>query len=150
MVTSESRPRIVLDTNVWVSGLLSPRGAPADLLRAFQQKRIQFVVSDLTVDEIIRVLNYPKIRKYPHMTDDLLRSVAALLLHEAERIEPSVTLSLSPDPDDNMFLEVAVAASADALVTGDKSDLLSLHEVHGIPILTARACVHRWNLAVGT
>ena len=76
---------------------------------------------------MIRVLNYPKIRKYPPMTDDLLRSGAALLLHQAVRIEPSVTLNLSRDPGDNIFLELAVASSADARVTGDKSDLLALN-----------------------
>ena len=138
--------RIVLDTNVWISGLLSPKGVPAAILKALEEKRVQLLVSDLMADEILRVLNYPKIRKYPHVTDDLLRSVAALLLFHVERIEPTVTHTLSPDPDDNMFLDVAVTGRAEALVTGDKSDLLSLKEINGIPIVTARQFLEHWKI----
>jgi putative PIN family toxin of toxin-antitoxin system len=130
--------RIVLDTNVWVSALLSSKGAPATILRAARAGMVRLLASDYTADELLRVLNYPKIRRYPHVTDDLVRGVAALLVNEVERVEIDVRSTLSPDPDDNMFLDVALSGKATALVTGDKSHLLSLREIEGIPILKAR------------
>jgi putative PIN family toxin of toxin-antitoxin system len=139
-------PRIVLDTNVWISGLLSSSGPPAAILRAFKSKRVQILVADATVDEVLRVMNYPKIRRYPHITEELLRSVAALLVFHAERIEITPLSTESPDPDDNVFLDLAKQGKADALVTGDKSDLLALGTANGIPIITARKFTEDWNI----
>ncbi len=91
-------------------------------------------------------MNYPKIRRYPHITEDLLRSVAALLVFHAERIEITPFSTESPDPDDNVFLDLAKQGKADALVTGDKSDLLALGTADGIPIITARKFTEDWNI----
>ena len=57
-------PRLVIDTNVFVSGLISASGAPAKILRAIRQDRAIHVVSDPIVEEYLRVLDYPRIRKF--------------------------------------------------------------------------------------
>jgi putative PIN family toxin of toxin-antitoxin system len=139
-------PRLVLDTNVFVSAIISGKGAPAEILRAFQKSKVAVLISDEIMDEYLKVLSYPKIRKYPAITDEYVAHVCALLIHEAERIEVRTRLTLSPDPDDNKLLELAVDGEAAMLVTGDKGDLLSLKDVEGIPIVTARKCVEELGL----
>ena len=129
--------RLVVDTNVFVSGLISGKAAPGKILRAIREQKVLLPVSDPIVDEYLRVLNYPRIRKYPGITDEFIRDVSALLIHHTHRVEVHTSVSLSRDPDDNMFLEAAVDGKADMVVSGDKSDLLVLGDVEGIPIVTA-------------
>lgn len=52
-------------------------------------------------------------------------------------------VELSPDPDDNVILATAIKAKADCIVSGDRSDLLSLKEAEGIPVITARRALDR-------
>jgi putative PIN family toxin of toxin-antitoxin system len=138
--------RVVLDTNVFVSGIISGKNAPGLILRSFQCGKIMVLISDEVMDEYLKVLSYPKIRKYPMVTDEYVAHVCALLIHEAERIEVHNRITLSADPDDNKFLELAVDGEATMVVSGDKSDLLSLKEITGIPIVSAVNCVNRLGL----
>ena len=62
------------------------------------------------------------------------RALIALLRRKATVVTPTVTMRRSRDPDDDKFLECAVAGAADALVTAD-ADLLTLRAIEGIPIL---------------
>jgi predicted nucleic acid-binding protein len=87
------------------------------------------------------VLDYPRIRKFKKITDELVADVAAYLVYQTERIELASRIRLSPDPDDDVFLETAVDGRASWLVTNDKTDLLSLRAVGGIPIVSAREAV---------
>jgi uncharacterized protein len=140
------RPRLVIDTNIFVSGLISGAGAPARLLRAVQAKRAVHVVSDPIVEEYLRVLDYPRIRKFRKITDAFVADIAAYLVYQTERIELQSRLSLSPDPDDDVFLNTAVDGGATLLITGDKTDLLALRTIEGIPIVSARDAVLRLEL----
>ena len=139
-------PRLVVDTNVFVSGLISGSGSPAQILRAIRDKKIVHLVSDPIVEEYLRVLDYPRIRKFKQITDDFIAKIAAYLVYQTERIELVSTIRLSSDPDDNVFLETAVDGNADFLVTNDKADLLSLKMVEGIPIISASQVVERLSL----
>ena len=131
-------PRLVIDTNVFVSGLISGEGSPARILRAVRDKRAVHLVSDPIVEEYLRVLDYPRIRKFNNITDAFVADIAAYLVYQTERIELRSRLSLSPDPDDDMFLNTAVDGGATLLITGDKTDLLALRSIGGIPIVSAR------------
>jgi uncharacterized protein len=137
---------VVLDTNIFVSGLISGSGPPAHLLRGIQTRRIIHLLSDPIIEEYLRVLNYPRIRRFKKITDALIADIAAYLVHQTERVEFVSTIHLSPDPDDDIFLETAVDGDATFLVTGDKTDLLSIRTVEGIPILSARAAVAQLRL----
>ncbi len=141
MADDRLRPRLVVDTNVFVSGLISGSGSPAQILKAIQHKRVIHLVSDPIVEEYLRVLDYPQIRKFKKITDEFVAGIAAFLIYQTERIELESNLQLSPDPDDNVFLETAVDGGADMLITNDKADLLSLRKVKGIPIVSAREAV---------
>lgn len=136
----------MIDTNVFVSGLISGAGSPARILRAVQSKRAIHLVSDPIVQEYLRVLDYPRIRKFREITDSFVADIAAYLVYQTERVELQSRIRMSPDPDDDMFLNTAVDGRATLLVSGDKTDLLALRAVKGIPILSAREAVERLEL----
>ncbi|MBI1860935.1 MAG: putative toxin-antitoxin system toxin component, PIN family [Deltaproteobacteria bacterium] len=143
---SKAKPRLVLDTNVLVSGIISRKNAPGAILQAFEKKRFTLLVSEAVLDEYLRVLSYPKIRKYPQVTDSAITHIAALFVQFAEQVEVTSQATDSPDPEDNKFLNLALDGKADRLVTGDKADVLSLKEIHGIPIISPAKCVEMLGL----
>jgi len=140
------RPRLVIDTNVFVSGLISAAGSPAQILRAIQRRKVIHLVSDPIVEEYLRALDYPQIRKFKQITDEFVADIAAYLVYQTERVELVSSIRLSPDPDDDVFLETAVDGRANWLVTNDKADLLSLRTVERIPIVSAREATTRLRL----
>lgn len=136
-------PRLVIDTNVFVSGLISGEGSPARLLRSVQGKRAVHLVSDPIVEEYLRVLDYLRIRKFKKITDAFVADIAAYLVYQTERVELRSRIRMSPDPDDDVFLNTAVDGRATLLVTGDKTGLLALRRVDSIPIVSAREALER-------
>ena len=119
---------------------------PAQILDAVQSKKVVLLVSDEVVVEYLRVLEYPHIRKYKKITDEVIRDLTSLFVEESERIEVLSTIKKSKDPDDDKFLSLAVEGKADFLITGDKADLLSLKEIEHIPIITARQAIEKRKL----
>jgi putative PIN family toxin of toxin-antitoxin system len=136
--TEVARPRrVVLDTNVAVSALVFREGRLAWLREAWAAGRVVPLVSAETVAELVRVLAYPKLKLSEEDTKDLL----AHYMEHAEAVREAGTSIRVPecrDPDDRKFLQLAYAAKADALVTGDE-DLLALAGKSRIPILTPDA-----------
>ncbi|MBI5559072.1 MAG: putative toxin-antitoxin system toxin component, PIN family [Deltaproteobacteria bacterium] len=131
--------RAVLDTNVVVSGILSPQGVPAQILRAGIDKAFTFLFSPPIFIEIRRVFHYPKIakllsaRQIAHAElEDLLASLAAFAVITPGKLVVEV---VSADPDDNMFLACALEGRADYLVSGD-THLLTLKTYRHISIVT--------------
>ena len=139
-------PGLVLDTNVFVSGLISESGAPARILHAFRRRRAIHLVSDPIVEEYLRVLNYPRIRKFKKISDEFILNIATYLIYQTRRIELVSTVTLSPDPDDDKFLQTAIDGTASLLVSGDKADLLALGEIAKIPIVTPSEAIARLGL----
>ena len=129
-------PRVVLDTNVVVSTLVFGRGALGWLADAWQSGRATPLASVQTTTELVRVLGYPKFRLSEAERDELLGEY--LPWCEAAEVDRLVEVPDVRDPDDRIFLELAVSASADALVTGD-GDLLDLAPVLSVPVLTPTA-----------
>jgi putative PIN family toxin of toxin-antitoxin system len=136
--TEVARPRrVVLDTNVAVSALVFREGRLAWLREAWAAGRVVPLVSAETVAELVRVLAYPKLKLSEEDTKDLL----AHYMEHAEAVREAgafVRVPACRDPDDRKFLQLAYAAKADALVTGDE-DLLTLAGKSRIPILTPDA-----------
>lgn len=128
--------RVVLDTNVIISGLLRA-GSPADQLRqAWESRRLTLISSEWQLDELRRVSRYPHLKERfaPHEAGRLVRQIRRL----AELVQPAPGTDISPDPDDNPILATAITGGAQYLVTGDKNHLLSLVKVDSIRIVTAR------------
>ena len=132
-------PNVVLDASTIVSGILKPASVPEDaILRALQHDTVW--MSRLVFTEVLSVLHRSKFRDIipPLRRDEFLTR----LLLISRFIEPVEQVGDCRDPKDNKYLELAVAASADLIVSGDR-DLLDLDPWRGISILTPRAYVDR-------
>lgn len=127
--------RLVLDTNILVSALISKAGPPGQLLVAVRDRLITLVTSREQLAELRDVLGRERLRPYISVADarDLLATIEAI----AVIAEDLPDVSDSPDPKDNPILATAIAGEADFLVSGDKGDLLALGSVQGIAIITA-------------
>ncbi len=131
------KPRAVLDTNVFVSGLINPKGTPAAILRALRSKRFTLVSSPPINEEIIEVLNRPRIRDR-YGWGDRIFDVSFILWEVAELVIDLPDVRVCSDPDDDKFLAAAVGGRADYLVTGDVGDLLHLHKCKDVTIVSPR------------
>jgi putative PIN family toxin of toxin-antitoxin system len=126
---------VVLDANVLVSALISPQGAPGEILEAWEKDRFDLVVSPATLDELGRVLHYPRIQQKYSLPADKLEQFLRLIAGQAIVVNPTQELAvIQADPSDNRYLECAKAAEAAYIVTGDKH-LLELGEFEGTVIL---------------
>lgn len=123
--------RVVLDTNVLVSGLAYPGSVPGRILSVWRQGGLDLVLSRYILDELVRVL--PRLPRL-QFTAAEVRDLVDAFMFKADIVEPEG----APDPDlrdpaDQPVLLTLVASRADYLVTGDK-DLLALAHRH--PILS--------------
>ena len=125
--------KAVLDTNVIVSAALSPHGAPAALLRAWVGGAFDLIASPLLLEELERVLVYPKLRQLIS-TEEAAELVELVGRQSVMVDDPTANPPVrSPDPGDDYLIALAATARA-MLVTGD-GDLLGLADQ--IPVMTA-------------
>ncbi|MFD2190292.1 putative toxin-antitoxin system toxin component, PIN family [Pistricoccus aurantiacus] len=129
--------RVVLDTNILFSALISPHGVPDTIYRAWRSARFELVTSRIQLDEIRRASRYSKFRavlqpaKVGAMINNLQR--AWILEHLSLEIE-------TDDPDDAFLLAMAVKSQADYLVTGDhRAGLLERQNIGRTKIVTPKA-----------
>jgi putative PIN family toxin of toxin-antitoxin system len=133
--------RVVLDTNVLLSGLMYPGSTPGKVVRAWRESRVELVLSVEQLTEIGRVLSYPKIRKILKWDRPTIESFLKQLYLRSELVDISGTAASVPmDPGDDFMLAALVAGEAECLVTGD-ADLLALRDRY--PILTPAEFVQR-------
>ena len=131
--------RVVLDTGILTAALITSGTPPDAIYRAWRKKRFALFTSEWQLEEFRRVSRYPKLKTYLKSTD--AGSLVNGLRREATVLSDLPTFDLSPDPDDNPVLAMALAANADILVTGDRRDLLALGTVGSTRILSARQFV---------
>jgi putative PIN family toxin of toxin-antitoxin system len=129
------RLRVVLDTNVFVSGLINPDGAPGAVLKALRDQKFVLVSSEPVNLEIMEVLSRPGIQE-KYGLKDYLYDIALILWEKAELAVQLPEVKISKDPDDNKFIATAIAGSAHLLVTGDAADLLPIKSYENIHIVT--------------
>ena len=134
---------VVVDTNVLVSGLLSPHGAPARVLDLLTTGDLRLACDDRIAAEYRQVLAGPRFGFQPQTVTHLLDYLLAEGLPLVARPLPAVL----PDPDDRPFLEVAAEAAA-PLITGN---LGCTHPQHfpaeacaGVDVLAPAAFIERW------
>jgi len=130
-------PRAVLDANVYVSAIIQPAGTPGRLIDRFlREASFEVVLSPAIVDEVLRALPYPKVRK-------LLRGADAQLWFEdivvlADVVADTQLSGICEDPDDDKYLAAALEGRASHVVTGDRR-FLAVEEHGGVEIVTPRA-----------
>jgi uncharacterized protein len=116
--------RVVLDTNILISALIVPSGTPGIIYRSWIDGRFVLLTCRLQLDEVRLTLKKPKLaaRIRPHRAGPLVNELKELAIS----VDPLPRVKRSSDPMDDFLLAAAEAGSADYLVTGDKSGLLSL------------------------
>jgi putative PIN family toxin of toxin-antitoxin system len=128
--------RIILDTNIIVSGLISEHGVPAQLLNAWTDRVFFLVTSTTQIAEITDVTRRPSVR--PLITP----SHAGRFINDLHRFGTVLAklpvVDRSRDPNDNYLLAMAEASDAHYLVTGDKRDILAFKQHGSTHIVTAR------------
>ena len=134
-----TRERIVVDTNVFISGLLSSTSHPARVVERIIE-HCQLLGSTDTLRELIETLLLPKFDRY--VSRPRREALLDRLTPSVEIVEIVQHVRACRDPKDDKFLELAVNGEANVIVTGD-DDLLSLHPFRGIDILPPAAYLER-------
>lgn len=125
--------RVVLDTNVLISSLIT-KGKAAKLLQRLLETRTELVISKEILDEFVDVIRRPKFRQY--VEDEQIKAFLRLLLGVAALINVKSTFGVVPDERDNAILAVAHDARAEFIVSGDKH-LLTLKKFKQTKIVKA-------------
>jgi len=138
--------RLVIDTNVLVSSVLTPGGNPDEVLQGVFDGGLHLILSRAILEEARRVFSYPKIRKLQEQESVSVEEIEGFLIslgRISTLVAPMEQSSfIHEDPADNMILAAAVAGRADFIVSGDRH-LLDLKEHRGITILTPAGLMKR-------
>jgi len=124
--------RVVLDTNIIISSALG--GALVLVLEKWGEEKFTVVVTTDVVDEYFEVLNRPKFG----LKQETIDKIAGFIYQFSEFVVPEEKIKfIEDDPNDDKFLEAAIAGKVDFIVSGDKH-LLDLKEFRSKPIITGR------------
>jgi putative PIN family toxin of toxin-antitoxin system len=131
--------RAVIDTNVVVSGLINPRGAPGRIVDQLLAGAVTALYDDRVLSEYRAVLVRPVFGFRAADVDTLIDAIE----RDGEAVVTTVWAGTLPDPTDLAFLEVALAGRADALVTGNARHFRPVLGRHAISIITPAAFLAR-------
>jgi len=132
--------RVVIDTNVMVSGVLNPHGSPGRILNALLAGTITVLHDDRILSEYREVLLRPAFGFRRSDVDVLLDFVET----EGEHVSAESLALVLPDPDDLPFLEVATTGGADALITGNIKHFKARRGQHGVLVTTPADFLRRY------
>lgn len=125
--------KVVIDTNVFISGVLVEAGNPSLVIKAWKRtQKYQLFITEEIIQEILKVMHRLNINA------DIIADWDKAIRESAISIAPTRKIeAIKEDPSDNKFLECAIEARADYIVTGDKH-LKGLDEFEGIKIVDPR------------
>jgi putative PIN family toxin of toxin-antitoxin system len=125
--------KIVLDTNVFISGIFFS-GPPSIILQAWRDSKIQIILSEEILEEYQYVAEELS-SKFPAV--DIARIIELLIIYGEVFETKGISVSVCEDPDDNKFIECAIASNSKFIVSGDKH-LLNINGYQGISVLKPR------------
>jgi putative PIN family toxin of toxin-antitoxin system len=129
MPTENRRPRVVVDTNVFISGL-NFAGRPSEVLELLIKGEIEVFISPFILAELERILR----DRFEWKTEQLHRALSRIRA-KTILVQPKIRVSaIKEKDDDNRILECAVEAKVEYLVSGDRKHLLPLREYQGVKI----------------
>ena len=131
--------KIVLDTNVFISGIFFS-GPPSQILQAWKNKKLRIILSQDILDEYHRVAESLS-SKYP--TIDIFQIIELVTVHGQFVDSTDLDITVCEDPDDNKFIECAIASDTKIIVSGDKH-LLKITGYRGITVFKPRDFVNRY------
>jgi uncharacterized protein len=130
--------RLVYDTNVIVSAVLSPEGDCDRLLKRVVERDVILVVSAAILNEYERILTRDAVARLHQWTPDQIDALLVSISNHAMSVEPAeIPKVVAGDPTDDIFLAAARTAAAEIIVSGDRH-LLALGAYEGIQILRPR------------
>lgn len=114
--------RVVLDTNVLVRATKNATGPARELLRQFESEKHVLIVSHAILVEVLRVLDYPRVRALHRLSPNECQEFVQALHDAAQLVAlPSASAeSVSPDPDDDPVIQTAIYGKAHVLCTLDR------------------------------
>ena len=128
--------RVVLDTNVFLSALISPHGAPNIIYQAWRAGKFDIVTSHIQLEELNRASRYPKFKSIlqPAKVGTMINNLQHAII--LERISVKVNID-ADDPNDTFLISMAIVGNADYLITGDRhAGLLKQKKIKNTFILT--------------
>ena len=131
--------RVVLDTNVFISGIFFS-GPPSQILKAWANKKLQLVLSQPILEEYQRVSEELS-SKFPSI--DISQILDFVMIHGLFVDTQGYSIAVCDDPDDDKFIECAVAGNCKIIISGDKH-LLKLSKYRGVAVLVPRDFVDRY------
>ena len=133
--------KAVIDVNLFVSAVISKKGNPAKLLQLWRGRAFLVVISEQMIEELERVLRYPRVRTKYNLKDEDIGLAVGLIKKFAIVLPDLIKLNvIKEDHDDNKVLACALAAQADYIVSGD-NHLLDLGVFENIPIVTVKGFI---------
>ena len=130
--------RIVLDTNVLISGIFFS-GPPHQILKAWRRGQVQILISPAILEEYGKVANQLASQ---FKSIDIVPLLELVTVYSEMVLAKEMPLAISEDPSDQKFLECAVSGKADAIVSGDKH-LVKMGRFQNIPIYRPRNFIER-------
>lgn len=126
--------KVVIDTNVFISGLLKSHSC-RKIVNSLKEAKFILVISPQILDELIEVIARPKFHNV--ITRETAERLIETIKSQAILVKPSQRLNvIKGDPDDNRFLEAAIEARVDFIISGNHH-LITLKTFRKIPIITA-------------
>jgi putative PIN family toxin of toxin-antitoxin system len=125
--------KIIIDTNIFISGILTEGGNPSLVIKAWKRsQKYKLFVTEEIIQEILKVLKRLKV------TEDIIYDWDQAIRKNAIKVITTQKIDfIKDDPEDNKFLECAISAHADYIVSGD-SHLTKLKKFEGVNIVTAK------------
>jgi hypothetical protein len=144
-------PRVVLDTNIYIRALLNPKGGAMRLVWLARQGYFQLFTSRGQLAELVEVVlrdfGNPKGKRY--ISEESLSNLVAVILKSAKVIPTARMHKVSPDPDDDFIIGIAVKAKASYLITENVKDIFQaiMPQHPPIEVLDSTQAMKRLSLA---
>ena len=141
----------VIDTSVWVSAFLNPRGYPGKIRYALREGKFNSVSSWSLINELSEVLVRPRLVKSRRLQREEIQSYILDVIRLSTVVTVRGSIKLCRDPNDDMVLETAVIGQAAFVVSRDEDltrdlDLKTNAEKYGIQLVTVN---HFWQTLAG-
>jgi putative PIN family toxin of toxin-antitoxin system len=129
--------RAVIDTNIIIRAVIKPTGTVGPVLGRLRNGEYTAVYSEAILEEIVAKLLLPRISRKYQVGESDVEDLLGLLALRGELVNPTRSVRVCRDPDDDMFIEAALEGKAEWVVTGDQ-DLLTLEKFEGVRFVTPR------------
>ena len=141
----KSMPQGVIDTNVLVRAFLKADGSDGLIFKSFLKGKFELLYNDILLQELVRVLNYPRILKRYHNEKSNINQFIDNIVLFGKFVHATKKVKICRDPDDDELLSLAMAIYTKKpiyIVSGDRDLLLLKGKIIGIKIVTANNFLH--------